>query len=140
MFALHPSIEAASAVLAELPLCLARLHNDMRFPWLVLVPRRAGLGGIDDLAPAEFAALTPEILAAGQAVRAIGQALGRPVERLNLGALGNITPQLHIHVVGRRADDDAWPGPVWSHGLAVPYGERALACALAAARSSLASG
>jgi diadenosine tetraphosphate (Ap4A) HIT family hydrolase len=74
---------------------------------------------------------------AGQAVRAVGQALGRPVEKLNLGALGNVTRQLHLHVIGRRADDAAWPGPVWSHGAALFYASDALAVALAAAKAAL---
>ena len=69
--------------------------------------------------------------------RAIGEALGRPVEKLNIGLLGNITPQLHAHVVGRRPDDDAWPGPVWGVGEAVAYAPEALETALRAARQSL---
>jgi diadenosine tetraphosphate (Ap4A) HIT family hydrolase len=78
-----------------------------------------------------------EILRAGQAARAVGLALGRPVEKLNVGQLGNVTPQLHIHVVGRRADDAVWPGPVWGHGATVAYSEQSLATALDAARRAL---
>jgi diadenosine tetraphosphate (Ap4A) HIT family hydrolase len=59
------------------------------------------------------------------------------VERLNLGVLGNIVPQLHVHVVGRRRDDPAWPGPAWGSGPAVEYAPEALATALHAARTSL---
>jgi diadenosine tetraphosphate (Ap4A) HIT family hydrolase len=59
------------------------------------------------------------------------------VEKLNVGALGNVTPQLHVHVVGRRADDGAWPGPVWGFGAAEPYPPGVLALALAAARQAL---
>jgi diadenosine tetraphosphate (Ap4A) HIT family hydrolase len=79
---------------------------------LILVPRVAGARELVDLAAADRARLVDEIVLAGHAVRAIGEALGRPVVKLNIGALGNITPQLHIHVVGRRPDDAAWPGPV----------------------------
>ena len=78
-----------------------------------------------------------EIVQAGFAVRAIGEALGRPVGKLNVGQLGNVTPQLHVHVVGRSPDDPAWPGPVWGVGVAEPYAADALERAMAAARSAL---
>jgi diadenosine tetraphosphate (Ap4A) HIT family hydrolase len=100
----------------------------------VLIPERPGLRELDELAPEDVHALTGEILHAGAAVRAVGQALDRPVEKLNLGALGNIVAQLHVHVVGRRADDPAWPGPVWGFGEPEPYDDARLAAALAAAR------
>jgi diadenosine tetraphosphate (Ap4A) HIT family hydrolase len=92
---------------------------------------------IADLSAADRARLIEEITVAGRAVRAIGAALGRPVEKLNVGLLGNITPQLHAHVVGRRPDDAAWPGPVWGIGEAVAYAPEALEIALSAARQSL---
>jgi diadenosine tetraphosphate (Ap4A) HIT family hydrolase len=79
-----------------------------------------------------------EIAAAGAAVRAIGAALGRPVEKLNVGQLGNVTCQLHVHVVGRRHDDPCWPGPVWGRGTPEAYCDAALASAKAAARRALA--
>ena len=78
------------------------------------------------------------IFAAGAGVRAIGAALGRPVEKLNVGQLGNVTPQLHLHVVGRRPDDAAWPGPVWGQGIAQPYTAPLLRAALQAAGVALA--
>jgi diadenosine tetraphosphate (Ap4A) HIT family hydrolase len=78
-----------------------------------------------------------EILRAGAAVRAMGDAAGRPVTKLNVGQLGNVTPQLHIHVVGRRPEDAAWPGPVWGFGTAKAYAPGALATAVQAARTSL---
>jgi len=137
MFKLHPAIQRTSAPLATLPLSDARVQLDARFPWIVLVPRVVGASGVEDLSPEDQARLLTEILAAGQAVRAIGHAAGVPVERLNLGVLGNITPQLHVHIVGRRSDDAAWPGPVWGHGEAEPYAEQALAAALAAAKEAL---
>lgn len=79
-----------------------------------------------------------EIVAAGAAVRAIGSALGRPVEKLNVGLLGNITPQLHVHVIGRRADDPAWPGPVWGVGQAAAYDPDSLEHARQSALNALA--
>ena len=63
-----------------------------------------------------------EIDQAALAVRALGKHLGRPVDKLNVAALGNVTPQLHIHVIGRRRDDPVWPDPVWGRGAAVPWG------------------
>lgn len=109
-----------------------RLQDDARWPWLTLVPRRGGLVEIEELTAAERPRLVEEIVLAGAAVRAIG-----PCEKLNVGALGNIVPQLHVHVVGRRPGDAAWPGPVWGFGQAAPYAPAALAEALAAARASL---
>jgi diadenosine tetraphosphate (Ap4A) HIT family hydrolase len=132
--ALDPAFEAGSAPLASLPLCEVRLQLDARFPWLILLPRVAGAVEIEDLAKADRTRLVEEIVLAGQAVRAMGEVLGRPVAKLNVGALGNITPQLHIHVVGRRPDDPAWPGPVWGVAGADGYSEAALARVRAAAR------
>ena len=68
---------------------------------------------------------------------AIGAALGLDVDKLNVGALGNVTAQLHVHVVGRRRDDPAWPGPVWGHSPAMPYGQDALEAAITAAEEVL---
>ena len=111
--------------------------DDQRFPWLVLVPRRLSVSEIEQLPAAERAQLMEEGVAAGAAVRAIGAALGRPVEKLNLGALGNVTPQLHLHVVGRRRDDDAWPGPVWGVGERLPHAAGTLDIARRAGRAAL---
>jgi diadenosine tetraphosphate (Ap4A) HIT family hydrolase len=78
-----------------------------------------------------------EIVLACRAVRGLGEALGQPVEKLNMGALGNVTRQLHIHVVGRRRDDAAWPGPVWGVSGAVGYSAADLARMSAMVRASL---
>jgi diadenosine tetraphosphate (Ap4A) HIT family hydrolase len=133
-FTLSPAFLESSTALASLGLSEARLQADARWPWIVLVPRVDGAREIADLSVEDRARLIEEIAVAGRAVRAIGEALGRPVEKLNIGLLGNITPQLHAHVVGRRADDPAWPGPVWGFGEAVAYApdmlERARSAAL----------
>ncbi len=122
-----------------LPLCDARLQDDARYPWIVLTPRRSGLREIEDLDAAERTLLLGEIIAAGRAVRAVGAAMSFSVEKLNVGALGNVVSQLHVHVVGRRSGDPAWPGPVWGAGAgaAEPYGEALLALALEAAKRAL---
>ncbi len=137
MFALHSAFPPTSEPLGDLRLSHARLQTDARYAWIVLVPRIPGAREIEDLSTADRAVLTEEIVRAGQAVRAIGAALDRPVEKLNVGQLGNLTPQLHVHVVGRRADDPAWPGPVWGVGAAQPYPSGALERAIAAARTAL---
>ncbi len=137
MFEPDSAFLATSELLGELALSEARLQTDARFPWIVLLPRVAGARELEDLDPAQRALLIDEVLAAGRAVRAVGEALGRPVAKLNVGQLGNVTPQLHVHIVGRRPDDPAWPGPVWGCGTALAYEPAALNAALAAARGAL---
>lgn len=134
---LDPAFLATSEPLGELQLCHARLQADARFPWIVLIPRIDGARELEDLTPEQRRLLMDEILAAGEAVRAVGRALGCEVAKLNVGQLGNVTPQLHVHVVGRRPDDAAWPGPAWGHGAAEPYVRETLDGALAAARAAL---
>ncbi len=136
-FQLDAAFEAASEPLGSLSLSEARLQNDARYPWIVLIPRSPNAREIEDLHPLNRARLMDEILLAGDAVRAAGAALGLTVEKLNVGALGNVTPQLHVHVVGRRKDDPAWPGPVWGQGEAVALSPDQLAAAVAAARKVL---
>lgn len=137
MIEIDPAFLAGSQPLGELALCHARLQTDARWPWIVLIPRLAGARELEDLAPGRRAALMEEIVAAGNAVRAMGVAMSLAVEKLNVGALGNVTPQLHVHVVGRRAGDPAWPGPVWGVGIAEPLTEAMRDRALAAARTAL---
>ena len=120
-FEIDPRLLASSIPVAALTLCEARLQADARWPWIVLIPRRPGLRELDELTAAEQVQLLQETAWTGEVVRAIGQAAGRPVEKLNVGLLGNVVAQLHVHVVGRRADDPAWPGPVWGFGEAAPY-------------------
>jgi diadenosine tetraphosphate (Ap4A) HIT family hydrolase len=93
-----------------------------------------GARELEDVPPDRRAQLMDEIVLAGRAVRAVGEALGRPVFKLNVGALGNIAPQLHIHVIGRREDDPAWPGPVWGVDGAIAYPADDLKTALRVAR------
>lgn len=136
-FALDPRLEATSVEIAAMELCQLRLSTDGRWPWLVLVPMRHGLIELEDLTPPERGQLFDEITAAGAVVRAVGDAVGAPVEKLNVGALGNVVSQLHVHVVGRRRDDPAWPGPVWGFAEARPYEPRDLERARLAAVDAL---
>jgi diadenosine tetraphosphate (Ap4A) HIT family hydrolase len=126
MFRLDAAFLEVSEALTALPLCEVRLMADARFAWLVLIPRVADAVEMEDLSGADRERLVSEVVAAGRAVRAVGEALGRPVQKLNVGQLGNVTRQLHVHVVGRRTDDACWPGPVWGQGVADRYGAEAL--------------
>ncbi|MBW8305104.1 MAG: HIT domain-containing protein [Brevundimonas sp.] len=134
-FKADPAFEPGSVAVCDWPLCQVRLQDDARFPWLILIPRRAGLREIEDLTASERAMLMDEVVRAGEVVRGLGEAAQRPVQKLNVAALGNVTAQLHLHVVGRRHDDGLWPDPVWGRGAAVPY--RAGALPAAAARKRL---
>jgi diadenosine tetraphosphate (Ap4A) HIT family hydrolase len=131
-FALDPRLAADTRPVASLPLCDVLLMNDARYPWLILVPRRAGLVEIADLHDDEQAVLWQEVDRAAAALRAVA-----PCDKLNLGALGNIVRQLHVHVVARVEGDAAWPGPVWGHGQAAAYDGKQLGTLLASLRQAL---
>lgn len=133
-FSVDPAFEAGSVAAADWALCHVRVQNDAWFPWLILIPRVAGAVEIDDLSPADRAGLLEEIVRAGEIVRRLGETAGRPVDKLNIAALGNVTAQLHVHVVGRRRDDPLWPDPIWGRGGAEPWADEALAAALAVVR------
>jgi diadenosine tetraphosphate (Ap4A) HIT family hydrolase len=137
MFEIDPAFLATSQPLGDLALSHVRLQGDARFPWIVLIPRVDGARELEDLAAGERDVLMDEILQAGSAVRAVAEALGRPAPKLNVGQLGNITAQLHVHVIARRPEDAAWPAPVWGFGVAEAYGPEALEVAMTAARAAL---
>ena len=136
-FALDPAFVATAAALGDLPLCHARLQLDARYPWIVLIPRVGAARELEDLSVADRARLIEETVLAGAAVRAVAQTLGLAVDKLNVGALGNVTPQLHLHVLGRRLGDPAWPGPVWGHSAGEAYEAEVLERAVAAAKAAL---
>lgn len=121
-----PAFAAGSVGVTDWPLCHVRLQDDARFPWLILIPRVAGAVEIEDLTPEQRALLIEETVRAGAVVRRIGARTGRPIDKLNVGALGNVTAQLHVHVLGRRRDDGLWPDPVWGRGGAVSYSSVAM--------------
>ncbi len=120
-FSLDSRLARDTVRVTDLTLCSVRLMQDARFPWLILVPRRAGAVETLDLSPADQARLWAEITQSAEALRAAVNPL-----KLNIGALGNIVRQLHIHIVARNEGDAAWPGPVWGSGAAVAYGDAAL--------------
>ena len=121
-FVLDPRLAADTAFIADGPLSQVRLMDDTRFPWLVLVPRVNGVSEWLELDGGQQRLLLAEINQAGQLIRA------QPgVEKLNIGALGNIVRQLHFHVIGRHVGDPAWPGPVWGQGQAHRFDPEVLA-------------
>lgn len=106
-----PRLAADSALIADGPLSQIRLMDDARFPWILLVPRVTGAREWIDLDGSQQRLLLAEINQVSQLLR------HEPgVAKLNIGALGNIVAQLHVHLVGRHDGDAAWPGPVWGNG------------------------
>ena len=131
-FVLDPRLAADSAFIADGPLSQVRLMDDTRFPWLVLVPRVNGVSEWLELDGGQQRLLLAEINQAGQLIRA------QPgVEKLNIGALGNIVRQFHVHLIGRHEGDPAWPGPVWGQGAAARHAPAALAAQIDAWRRRL---
>ena len=121
-FTLHPRLAADCIELGELELSRLLLLNDSRYHWCVLVPRRLDLTEIYQLSDAEQVQLTRESSKLSQFLAETYSA-----DKMNMGALGNLVPQLHIHHIVRYRDDPAWPGPVWGVGEAQPYAEQELA-------------
>jgi diadenosine tetraphosphate (Ap4A) HIT family hydrolase len=115
-FILDPRLAADTVEVGDLALCRVLLMDDARFPWLILVPRRPDLVEITDLAEPDAQALWRET----RITVGVMHALSRP-DKVNVGALGNVVAQLHVHVVGRFRSDPAWPGPVWGVGTRTPY-------------------
>lgn len=115
-FSLDARLAEGTRPVADLTLCRVLLARDARFPWLILVPGRAGLRELTDLDEAGATALMREIR---HASRALSEAVSP--DKLNVAALGNQVPQLHVHVIARFTGDAAWPGPVWGAGEASPY-------------------
>lgn len=117
-FTLHERLAADTVPIGNLTLCRMLLMRNSVFPWLILVPRRAGAVEIHRLPVADQMQLTHETSAAAQVLEQMFQP-----DKINIGALGNVVSQLHIHVIARRRDDPAWPGPVWGSGQAADYTE-----------------
>lgn len=107
--------------LGEFPLSIVLLINDAAFPWFVLVPKRVGVKDAIDLESADYNQLAFESRIFSLAIREIFAA-----EKLNVAALGNMTPQLHVHHIVRSKDDAAWPKPVWGFQPLTPYRPEAM--------------
>lgn len=116
MFTLDPRLVADTHFVLQWPLSQVLLMDDTRYPWLVLVPARLGLSEPFDLMPEEQALLWRESMALASFMKRQFAA-----EKINIGLLGNVVPQLHVHVVARYEDDDTFPGPVWGVGRSERY-------------------
>jgi diadenosine tetraphosphate (Ap4A) HIT family hydrolase len=115
-FLLDERLRRDTLFVGDLPLSRVLLMNDARWPWLVLVPRRQGLVELTDLEASDRAALVEEVAKAAGFLKAHAKA-----DKINVGALGNVVRQLHVHVVARTVGDRGWPGPVWGIGGATAY-------------------
>ena len=118
---LDARLAADTMSVASLALSDLRLMDDARWPWLVLVPRRAGASELLDLDEGDQRLLLSEIDRCARALRSCVRC-----DKLNIAALGNVVPQLHVHLLARTRDDPAWPRPVWGVGTPLPWhpGER----------------
>ena len=112
-WSLHQQLTQDTIDIGDLPLCRVLVIKDANYPWLLLVPRREGAVEIIDLDDVAQAQLTTEVSRVARALKEITKC-----DKLNIAALGNVVPQLHVHVIARRKNDAAWPRPVW--GVAPP--------------------
>jgi diadenosine tetraphosphate (Ap4A) HIT family hydrolase len=118
---LDSRLEADSKFILDLDLCQVRLHHNSAFPWIILIPRINGLVDIIDLKPADQMTLLNEITHASHVMKQIYNP-----HKLNIAALGNVVPQLHIHVIARFTTDQAWPAPIWNSGVTEVYDKETL--------------
>ena len=116
MFTLHERLVADSTQIGELPLCTLLLINDANYPWLVLVPRRPEIREIYQLETTDRVQLLEESCVLSEVMDAVFTPL-----KMNVAALGNMVPQLHLHHIARFSDDPAWPNPVWGAVPAKAY-------------------
>lgn len=114
-FSLHPRLSADCFELGKLTVSRLLLLNNAHYKWFILVPE-VSVEQLHQLAEEERLTLQSEAQIVSEKI----QKLYNPM-RINVGALGNLVPQLHYHVVARTEDDPAWPGPVWGHGECIPY-------------------
>ena len=133
-FALDPRLAADTHAIGALPFSELLLMDDARFPWVILVPRIAGARELIDLDEGDQRLLLGEI----DRVARVLEAMLHP-DKLNIAALGNVVPQLHVHVIARFTTDAAWPNPVWGRGERMAYGERERAARIARLRAALGS-
>ena len=118
-FTLHPQLAADCVVVGDLPICRVLLNKQYsQFPWVILVPKRTGCRDLTDVPPLDYPMMMDEVAYVHDAMKAHF----KPT-KMNVGALGNMVPQLHIHIICRTEGDPAWPKPVWGHAEAKPYGE-----------------
>ena len=122
MFQIHPQLAADTFPVLTLGVSRVLLMNDSRYPWIILVPERADLRELHDLNEMDYRLVTGEIRRTSLLMTDLFGA-----HKINVAALGNMVPQLHIHVIARQMTDAAWPAPVWGKGDSVPYAPESLA-------------
>jgi diadenosine tetraphosphate (Ap4A) HIT family hydrolase len=132
-FELHPRLAQDSVAVGAGPLSRIRLIRDARYPWVVLIPNRASIREIHALDPTDQQTLMGEISRVGACMEVLFEA-----DKVNVAALGNLVPQLHVHVVARTTTDDAWPGAIWGAHPPRPYGSDALKQRVRALQTALA--
>src|SRR5262245_1961443 len=131
-WSLHPQLARDAVAIGDLALSRVLVANDANWPWLLLVPRREGAREIIDLDEAEQAQLMTEIARAGRALKEV-----TACDKLNVAALGNVVPQLHVHVIARHVGDAGWPKPIWGAAPPVPHEPQKLERFIAAIRRKL---
>ncbi|WP_262692540.1 HIT domain-containing protein [Kordiimonas aestuarii] len=115
-FSLHAKLAADTEWIETLALCRVLMMNDATYPWLILVPERAGIREIHELSEGDQQTLMREMTAVARVME-----LAFDATKMNVAALGNMVPQLHVHVIARYEGDPAWPGPIWGKMPTVPY-------------------
>ena len=120
-FALDPRLQADTQPIGDLPFARVLLMDDARFPWLILVPRIAGLRELIELSSGDQQRLLDDVNRAAHVLHAIEKP-----DKLNIAMLGNVVPQFHVHVIARFVRDAAWPKPVWGVGERTPYSPQEL--------------
>lgn len=131
-FSLHPQLAQDTLFVTDLPLCRVLLMNESRYPWFILVPRRAGIREIHELSQADRNQLWQESHEVSQMLMQLFQP-----DKLNIASLGNMVPQLHIHHIARFQADAAWPAPVWGKFSPIPYEPEAASQRLQAIQRAL---
>lgn len=135
MFDLHPRLQADTIPVVDWPLCRVLLMNECAWPWLVLVPRRHAVTEIHELDAGDRETLIQEMAHASRQLQNLTGA-----DKMNIAALGNVVPQLHIHVIARFTTDPAWPKPVFGFQAPAPYDAEFLASHMAELINALGDG
>jgi diadenosine tetraphosphate (Ap4A) HIT family hydrolase len=118
MFELHPRLFSDTFEICELSHSKLLLMNDARFVWCIIVPRITGAVEWHDLDETTANGVFAENMAVSRALKTL-----EGIDKINIGAIGNVVSQLHIHVIGRKINDVVWPAPVWGNGIAEPYND-----------------
>ena len=131
-WSLHQELTKDTIDIGDLPLCRVLVIKDAHYPWLLLVPRREGATEIIDLSEIEQAQLMTEISRVARALKDVTKC-----DKLNIAALGNVVPQLHVHVIARRKNDVAWPRPVWGAAPPLAHGAEEVQLFISALRRKI---